>query len=154
MHTFFFLLTPLFLWEYLLTFLQCSLPASQWLSPNISEALLFHLLTNWLLRNPDVHYRRYINSPLIPIFSKIYPISMIMTYLLQIHLILSSHLWLGLPKGLFRSGFPTKILYAFLDSFIRSTHPAHLSLDIKFLIISAEEYIAFSWALCTLLHSP
>jgi len=30
------------------------------------------------------------------------------SYLLKVHLILSSHLALGLPSGLFPSGFPTK----------------------------------------------
>jgi hypothetical protein len=46
------------------------------------------------------------------------------------HLILtlSTHLRLGLPSGLFPSGFPTNILYAFLFSSIRTTCPAHLIL--------------------------
>ena len=30
--------------------------------------------TNWLLRNPEVHYRPYISSALVPIFSKIFSI--------------------------------------------------------------------------------
>jgi hypothetical protein len=44
-------------------------------------------------------------------------------------LILSAHLRLGLPSGLFHSGLPTKILYAFLFSPIHATHtcpaPSH-----------------------------
>jgi hypothetical protein len=60
---------------------------------------------------------------------------------LRFILILSTHLRLGLPSGLFYSGLPTNILHAFLFSPIRATRPAHLILlDLIILIILGEEY--------------
>ena len=43
-------------------------------------------------------------------------------------LILSSHLRLGLHKGIFPAGVPVKILKAVLPSSILATCPAHLNL--------------------------
>ena len=44
-------------------------------------------------------------------------------------LILSSHLRLGLPKGLFPAGVPVKILKALIPSSILATCPAHLNIQ-------------------------
>ena len=70
-------------------------------------------------------------------------------------LILSTHLYLGLPSGLFPSGFPTKNQYTSLSSPIRATCPAHLILlDFITCTILGEVYKSFSTSLCNLLHSP
>jgi hypothetical protein len=61
-----------------------------------------------ILWNPKVHYRLHKSPPLIPILSHIIP-----AYPSKIHPILSTHLRLGLPSGLFPSGVSTNILYAF-----------------------------------------
>jgi hypothetical protein len=76
---------------------------------------------------PEVHYRiRNCPSP-VPILSQLDPAHTPThpTFWRPI-LILSSHLHLGLPSGLFPSGFPTKTLHMPLRSPIRATCPAHL----------------------------
>ena len=70
-------------------------------------------------------------------------------------LILSSHLRLGLPNGLFPSGFPTRTLCTPLPSPIRATLPAHLILlDFTTRKILGKEYRSLSSSLCNFLHSP
>jgi len=55
-------------------------------------------------------------------------------------LILSSYLCEGLQSGLFPSGFPSEILYAFLISVTCATSPAYLILDLFTLTIFGEAY--------------
>jgi len=64
--------------------------------------------------------------------------------------IFSSHLFLGLPSGLFPSGFPTKTLYTPLPfpPIMLHAHP------ISFSILLGEEYGSLSSSLCIFLHSP
>ena len=70
-------------------------------------------------------------------------------------LILSSHLRLGIPSGLFPSGFPNKILYILLFYPIRATCPVHLILlDFITRPIFGEQYRSLSYSLCSFLHSP
>ena len=69
-------------------------------------------------------------------------------------LILSSHLRLGLPNGLFPSRYPTKTLCTPLPSSLCATCPAHLILlDFITRTWLGEEYRTLSSSLCNFLHS-
>jgi hypothetical protein len=68
-------------------------------------------------------------------------------------LLLLIHLNLGLPSGLFPSGFPTNNLYTFLLITIRATFLSHLIL-LDLTIILGEEYKLKSSSLCSFLLPP
>ena len=89
-----------------------------------SENMLTYLLTPWcrvllgkltglqlvqelprISRNPKVHYRTHKRSPPFSILGQPNPVHKPTSHLLEIHL------RLGLPSGIFPSGFPTKTLY-------------------------------------------
>ena len=103
-----------------------------------------------ILRNPKVHYRIHkCPPPVVSWATSIQSIPPNPTSWRSI-LILSSHLRLGLPSGLFPSGFPTKTLYIPLFSLIRSICLAHLIL-LGFITrtILGDEYRSLSSSLCS-----
>jgi len=104
-----------------------------------------------ILWNPKVHYCIHKPLPPVPILGQPNPVHIPASHLLEIH----PNISLGLPIGLFPSGFPTKTLYSSLSSPIHPTCPAHLILlDFITRTILGEEYRSFSSLLCSLLHSP
>ena len=141
---------------------------SDWALSNNDPSLvkLYYLLTPWcrillekltglqlvkkfpaFLWNPKVHYRIDKRPPPAPILGQTNPHPTSWRSILT----LSTHLRLGLPSGLFPSGFPTKTLYAPLSSPIRAACPAHLILlDFIIRTILGEEYRPFSSSLCNL----
>jgi hypothetical protein len=86
-----------------------------------------------ILWNPKVHYRTHKRPPPVPVLGQPNPVHTPTSW--RSILILSTHLRLGLPSGLFPSGFPTKTLYA------PCPHPyAPHAQPISFSILSPTQY--------------
>ena len=108
-----------------------------------------------ILWNPKVHYSIHKYPPTFHILSQLDPVHTPHPTSWRSNLILSSHLRLGLPNGIYPSGFSTKTLYTPLLSSISATCPTHLiSLDFISRTILGEEYRSYSSSLCSFLHSP
>jgi len=106
------------------------------------------------LWNPKAHRRVHKRPPPVPILCQINPVHIPTSLSWRFSLILSSHLRLGLPSGLFPSGFPTKTLYTTLLSPIRAIWPAHvILLDLITWTILGGQYRPLSSSLCSFLHS-
>jgi hypothetical protein len=108
--------------------------SSPWEAPSCEATQEFPRIL-WKLK---VHYRVHESLPLAPVLSQINPIHTISSYVSKIHFNVDPHISLGFHSGLFPSGFPTNILYAFFSP-IRDTCPADLILlDLIILIILGE----------------
>ena len=103
--------------------------------------------------NPEGSLPPSQEPPPVPILSHINPIHAFPYHFLS-HFLLFSHLQLGLPSGLFPSGFPTKILYAPPLFPIRATFSAYLFFfELITRIKFDEQYRSLSSPLYTILHS-
>jgi hypothetical protein len=115
------LFSPLFIAETLTNSMELS---PSWKTTSRSTTQYFPNV----LWNPKVYYLVHKSPPLMSILNQINPVHTTTSYFSKIHLIVSSYLRLGKPSGLFPSGFPTKILYAFLFWPICATCPTHIIL--------------------------
>lgn len=76
-----------------------------------------------LLWNPKFHYRFQRKKPLDDIMNTAY---ILIPYVFNIMFNITLHLHLDLSSDLLTSGFPNRMLYAFLIFPMCATYPAHL----------------------------
>jgi hypothetical protein len=88
---------------------------------------------------PKVHYHVHKSPPLAPNLERMNLVHTLHPVTLRSTLI-SSHLRIGLPSGIFHLGFPIKILRTFLISPMRVTCSAHLIFRDFIITIFCEEY--------------
>jgi len=107
-----------------------------------------------ILWKSKVHYRIHKCPPTVRILSQTDPVYVPTSHFLKFHL-LSSHLALGLPSGLFPSCFLTKILHTLLLSPICDICNTHIILlDLITRTVMGEEYRSLRSSLRSFLHSP
>ena len=76
----------------------------------------------YILCNPEVYYVVCRSLPFLPNLSQIKPIHFLPSYLLKLILILSSHLCLSLPIGLFHRASPPKLFSPICDTCLQNKH--------------------------------
>ena len=143
-----------YLLNYLLTYLHAYLFTHSMQQSPTWEANRFSASQeiSHILWNPKAHYRFHKCPRPLPILSQINPAHNPHLTAWRSILILSSHLRLDLPSGLFLSGFLTTTLYTPLFCNICAICPAHFIL-INFIArtIFGEQYRSLSSTLCSFL---
>jgi hypothetical protein len=103
--------------------------------------------------NLKVHYHIHKCSLPVRILNQLDPVHTPTSYFLKIHLNIIPHLSLGLPSGLFPSGFATKSLYPPLLSPYALHAPPISSLFYRPTILG-EQYRSLRSSICSFLQSP
>ena len=108
-----------------------------------------------ILWNPKVHYHIHQCPPSVPCLSHLDPVHTPTSHFLKIHLNIISHRRLGLPSGLFLSGFPHQnpVYASPLPHTRYMPRPSHSS-RIYHPTILGEQYRSFSSSLCSFSPLP